>query len=503
MKRRDFLRLSTSAATGTALTLPFAPASGAADSWTDAFAQAEASAPWTLGFRSAAGDIDPGPAQVRGQFPVALHGVLYRNGPAVHDMAGQRYHHWFDGDGMVQRFAIDGARVEHRGRIVQTSKYKLERAAGKRLIPGFGSQWPGMQPISSPDSLNAANTSVLATGGELLALWEGGSAYRLAPDSLETLGPKVWRDDLSGVPFSAHPRVDPDGSIWNFGLSVLNDLLLLYQIGADGRLRRAEALKLPQSPMVHDFAVTRRHLVFLMPPLVFNRERFHHGDSFLDSHVWRPEQGMRVLVVNKADWSHRQWLELPAGFLFHLGNAWEDGDGVIRVDYIHAAEPTALLETDRELMRGQHVPRPDYHIAQARLDIARKSASQALIRVDAEFPRIDPRLTGLRHAHLFHATNTSADHPGFSAIARTNMEGGQTDTYSYGEDHLIEEHLFVAEPGSPAGAAGWVLGTALDLSRGRTLLSCFRSDRLGDGPVAQATLPYSLPLGLHGTFVRS
>lgn len=50
-------------------------------------------------------------------------------------MAGQRYHHWFDGDGMVQRFAIDGARVEHRGRIVQTAKYKLERAAGKRLIP--------------------------------------------------------------------------------------------------------------------------------------------------------------------------------------------------------------------------------------------------------------------------------------------------------------------------------------------------------------------------------
>lgn len=83
------------------------------------------------------------------------------------------------------------------------------------------------------------------------------------------------------------------------------------------------------------------------------------------------------------------------------------------------------------------------------------------------------------------------------------MEGGQTGAYSYGEDHLIEEHLFVADPGAQAGAAGWVLGTALDLSRGRTLLSCFRSDRLGDGPVAQAVLPCSLPMGLHGTFVRS
>jgi all-trans-8'-apo-beta-carotenal 15,15'-oxygenase len=503
MNRRDFVRLAGAAGFGTALAPTVLRAAESQDAWMSGFARAEASAPWALGFRSASGDIEPRPAQVRGRFPAAVRGVLFRNGPAVHDMAGQRYQHWFDGDGMVQRFAVDAASVVHSGRIVRTPKYRAEAAAGKRLRAGFGSQWPGMQPTTSPDSLNAANTSVLPLGGEVLALWEGGSAYRLNPKTLETLGPKLWRDDLSGVPFSAHPRVDPDGSIWNFGLSVLDDVMVLYQIGRDGQLRRAEALKLPQTNMVHDFAVTQRHLVFLMPPLVFEREQFHAGKSFVDSHVWRPEQGMRVLVVDKADWGRRQWLELPAGFLFHLGNAWEDAQGVIRVDYIHAAEPTALFQTDRAVMRGQNLPRPAYHIALARIDTAGRTASQELLRVDAEFPRIDPRLTGLRHTQLIHAAQTSAHHPGFSAVARSNVESGTTERYSYGEDHMAEEHLFVPEPGSAPGGSGWVLGTALDLKRRRTLLSCFRAGRLGDGPVAQATLSYALPLGLHGAFVKA
>ena len=503
MNRRDFFRIAAAAGFGTALAPTLTRADALPDPWMTDFAQAQASSPWTLGFQAAGADFEPQAAAVRGRFPAAVHGLLFRNGPAVHDLAGQRYQHWFDGDGMVQRFAIGATGVTHNGRIVRTSKFSAESAAGKRLLPGFGSQWPGMQPAGSPDALNVANTSVLPLGDELLALWEGGSAHRLDPTTLHTRGTQVWRDDLIGAPFSAHPRVDPDGTTWNFGMSVMNNLMVLYQIGRNGQLMRADVLPLPDMRMVHDFAVTQRHLVFLMPPLVFDKAHFEQGRSFLDSHVWRPEQGIRVLVVDKADWSRRHWLELPAGFLFHLGNAWEDGQGVIRVDYVHAAEPTALLQTNREVMRGRLVPRTAYHIAQVRIDPAGKKASQELLRIDAEFPRIDSRQTGLRHAHLFHATQTSAHHPGFSAVARTHVESGKTDVYAYGEDHMAEEHVFVAEPGSAPGSAGWVLGTALDLTRRRTLLSCLRSDRLGDGPVAQAVLPRALPLGLHGAFVKA
>src|SRR4051812_26731055 len=60
---------------------------------------------WTLGFRSLDSEQLRTPAlAVEGALPKALRGVLYRNGAARHERAGMRYHHWFDGDGMVQAY---------------------------------------------------------------------------------------------------------------------------------------------------------------------------------------------------------------------------------------------------------------------------------------------------------------------------------------------------------------------------------------------------------------
>lgn len=497
MDRRHFLQFAGAAAALSPMARALADGQ---DPWMAEFARSDA--PWTLAYRSPQDDLS-GHAAVRGRFPAAVHGVLFRNGPAIHDLGGQRYQHWFDGDGMVQRYAIGAGSVTHTGKVVRTEKYTAESAAGRRLVEGFGSKWEGMRPVTRPDAFNVANTSVLPLAGELLALWEGGSPYALDPETLRTLGPKAFSPDLRGVPFSAHPHVDADGTLWNFGVSALSDKLVIYEIGADGRLRRSQVLDTPHTSYMHDFAVTDKHLVFLMPPVVLDRARMRSGLSFLDSHLWRPEVGMKVLVVDKSDFSRRTWLELPAGFTFHIGNAWEDAQGVIRVDYVHADTPDAMFATDRELMRGRLAARPAYHIATARLDPAKGTATQELLAIQAEFPQIDRRLTGRRHRHLLHATQTSATHPGFSAIARTDVESGKTVSYSYGEDHIVEEHLFVPEPGSAPGGAGWVIGSALDLTKKRTVLACFNAKKLADGPVAVAALPYALPAGLHAAFVKA
>ncbi|MFX8145281.1 carotenoid oxygenase family protein, partial [Acinetobacter baumannii] len=88
---------------------------------------------------------------------------------------------------------------------------------------------------------------------------------------------------------------------------------------------------------VHDFAVTQHHLVFLLPSFVYDVERSREGMSFLDAHVWRPELGMRALVLDKNDVTRMRWLQLPAGFVFHLGNAWSSPDGQeIHLDYVRS-----------------------------------------------------------------------------------------------------------------------------------------------------------------------
>ena len=45
---------------------------------------------------------------VTGRWPAELRGRFYRNGPALNERDGQRYHHWFAGDGMVQQFSFSG-----------------------------------------------------------------------------------------------------------------------------------------------------------------------------------------------------------------------------------------------------------------------------------------------------------------------------------------------------------------------------------------------------------
>ena len=46
-----------------------------------------------------------------------------------------------------------------------------------------------------------------------------------------------WSPDLAGLPFSAHPKVEPDGTLWNIGCVLApRPVLLFYRIDRTGRL---------------------------------------------------------------------------------------------------------------------------------------------------------------------------------------------------------------------------------------------------------------------------
>jgi len=153
--------------------------------------------------------------------------------------------------------------------------------------------------------------------------------------------------------------------------------------------------------------------------------------------------------------------------------------------------------SNREVMRAPRVKTTEPHLTVATLNLSTGRATQTALAQEAEFPRIDPRRVGLRHRQVVHATQIRRDLPGFGAIARTDVETGRSQRFSYGAQAMVEEHVFVPDGPRP----GWVLGTAFDFGRQQTVLSCFAADNLAAGPVAQATLPYALPLGLHGAFV--
>ena len=114
---------------------------------------------------------------------------------------------------MVQSFCFDGRGVTHRARVLATPKLACETHAGRRLYSGFGTPIRGGAPVRQPDDVNTANISVLDQHAELLALWEAGSASIIDRESLEWRGFKVWGELLEGLPFTAHTKVEPDGTL--------------------------------------------------------------------------------------------------------------------------------------------------------------------------------------------------------------------------------------------------------------------------------------------------
>lgn len=510
MDRRRFSQvLLGSAAAATALAAPAVRAAASAgdiDDTARAFAARRAGAPWTAGIAGLQDDAPPMAMQVEGRWPAGLRGRLLRNGPARHEVGDLRYHHLFDGDGMVQEYRIGADGITHRGRFVRTDKFVAERAAGRPMRQAFGTRVEGAAPPTSADSMNTANTSVVHHAGELLALWEGGSATRLDAHDLSTLGRKTWSRELAGMPFSAHPRRDADGSLWNFGVSSGAGLLSVYRIAPDGRLAGHATLPVPSVAMVHDFAITARHLVFLLPPLVFDVERARDCGSFLEAHVWQPRLGLRVLVLDKADpAAPGRWFELPAGFVFHIGNACEQG-GVLRLDCVRSPDAWHATTGLRRMMRGEFVAHEFAAVTLIELDLASGRARQTVLPHAGEFPRVDPRVTGQRYTQVFTALRLNpGDRPGYDAVMRLHVTDGRVDHHRYGPDLMVEEHIFVPRPARHGGTGregdGWLLGSVLDLRAQAMRLSVFDAQHLADGPIARATLPRVMPLGLHAIFV--
>jgi len=497
LSRRTLLSVGGAALAGSML--PLAAAQAATDAWQAEFAAALARTPWLIGWRDVGVErLDTAEMVIEGAWPKDLTGRFYRNGPARHERGGQRYHHWFDGDGMVHEYRIADGRVAHRGRMIRTSKYQAEERAGHFLSNGFGTLFPGAS-YGSVNAINVANINILPVGNQLLALWEGGPAWSLDPVSLEAQGAKSWRPDLANLPFSAHPKVEPDGTVWNFGTG-LDGRALIYRITPAGDLADVSMLPLDQPSMIHDFIVTERHLVFLLAPLLLDRARLSAGETFLDAHVWHPDRPMRVMVVAKDDPTRLRRYDLAAGFTFHFGNGWEERDGTIRFDHCRRSDPSAMFGPLRAIMRGAVEQGADARWSQVTLFPDGRAEEQGSPE-HTEFGRVDPRVVGRRNRFVY-LLEASAGRsiPLFDTVVRRDWQGG-ADRFSYGPDVFAEEHVFVPRPGSTAEGDGWLIGTVLDWRRGRTGLSVFRADRLADGPLARAWLPYAIPLGLHGTWL--
>ena len=500
MDRRTFTKLFTGMIAAASLPMPLhaKTAIGAQSSFFKALEQK----PWLLGYlgtteSSLSGDIKI----VQGKIPSDLRGHFFRNGPAHHNIGSDRFMHWFDAPGMVQRFAFSDAGVHHHGRLIATKRNVAESEAKHIIFPGFGTHGGELHSGGSSNALSSANISLLDHAGDLLALWEGGSPHIIDPETLETKGIKSWSDETEGLPFGAHPRKDQDGSLWNIGYSVHPAALVLYHISADGVLKQTHILPQTATPMVHDFMITATKIIIIAPPYTATNL---DGKAFVDFFEWQNQQPAEVLVIDKADLSNVVRLEIEPFWVYHFGNAYDISASEIGFDFALHDDPTFMTKDAFAVMDGSWdgTSSAASLYVQARLNLKTKT-----IHLDTmpelgqvEFIQTDARqnLSAHRYALLL-AQPDGVEGFGFDRLVLVDRMRGQGSSFDVGKTEILEEHLIVPKPNSVDGF--WIMGTSLDWQKGVTYLSVYEGAHLSDGPIMKAELELALPLGLHGTWI--
>lgn len=434
-----------------------------------------------------------------GNIPSGLRGTLYRNGPGRLERGGRPVGHWFDGDGAILAvdFTDGGATAVYR--YVQTPGYKQEAAADKLLYGNYGMTAPG--PIWNQwlkPTKNAANTSVLVLPDKLLALWEGGKPHALDLQTLETWGENDLGGLTPGLSYSAHYKTDAKtGEIFNFGISPgKNPTLNVYKSDATGKIIQKAAHPINGLPLVHDFVLAGKYLVFFIPPVRLNIFPILLGiSSYSDCLQWQPQLGTQILIIDRETLSLVSRSETEPWFQWHFANGYVDSSGAIIVD-IARYEDFQTNQYLKEVATGETHTAAKSTFSRVNLNpqTGKVTAIVQLSDQHCEFPNVPRQYVGQASPYTYMSTfrrETDISTEILNAIARFDHT---TDTLTKAD---LGENRYCSEP---IPVQDWVITVVYDGNTHHSEVWVFDSDRLNDEPVCQLQLPSVIPHSFHGTW---
>ncbi len=410
--------------------------------------------------------------QVEGSIPAELDGWYLRNGANPRQPTA----HWFAGDGMIHGVRIEGGAAKwYRNRWVRTESFEKPF------------------PVYNPDGTrnlrsSVANTHLINHAGKTLALVESSLPYQITND-LETIGCYDFDGRLNDA-MTAHPKICPTtGELHFFGYGNLFQPHVTYhRADADGILTVNRPVEVPALTMMHDFAMTSEHVVFMDLPIVFNLDVAINRPGDMPFR-WDDDYGARLGVLRRDDpFGEIRWFDVDPCYVFHVANAFVDGNSIV-------------LQAVRypELWRENGGFGASAALWEWRLNLADGTvAERQLDDRPVEFPRIDDRLAGLPARYTVAVTD--------AALVRYDLYSGAAVEHRFADSGAggPGEAVFVPAPDGPADESnGWYLAYVYDALRNSSDLVILDAADVGGEPVARIRLPRRVPYGFHGNWISA
>jgi carotenoid cleavage dioxygenase-like enzyme len=414
---------------------------------------------------------------VDGAIPVELDGWYLRNGPNPRQATA----HWFTGDGMIHGVRIEGGRAAwYRNRWVRTDSFEedfpLYNADGTRNLRA-----------------SVANTHVVNHAGKTLALVESSLPYQISND-LKTLGAYDFGGKLVDS-MTAHPKICPTtGELHFFGYgSIFEPYVTYHRADANGELTINRPLDVKAHTMMHDFALTAEHVVFLDLPIVFDLDIALKGESDMP-YRWSDEYGARLGVMRRDDpFGPVRWFDIDPCYVFHVANAFESPSASGTIINLQAVRYP-------ELWRNSGGFDTDAVLWAWTVDLQTGTVTERQLDDRAvEFPRIDDRLATLPARYAVSV--------GDGRLVRYDLSTGDAVEHIFGTADSpggAGEAVFVPSTSGPADeSSGWYLGYVYDPARDGSDLVIIDASDFAAAPVARIKLPHRVPYGFHGNWIAA
>ena len=277
--------------------------------------------------------------------------------------------------------------------------------------------------------------------------------YEIGND-LETVGVYDFGGKLTDS-MTAHPKICPaTGELHFFGCgNIFEPHVVYHRADADGRLIINRPIDVPALTLMHDFALTAEHIVFLDLPLVFDlgvalRSKTNGksgtcrtGGTTTTAPVW-------VCCAATTPMARMRWLDIDPCYVFHIANAY---------DVTSASENSIVLEVVRypEIWRDNSEFGIDAALWRWKinLDTGMVEESQLDDR-GVEYPRVDDRLAGTAARYSVAV--------GSGALVRYDLQRDTASEHRFGAggSHGVPVHRARrCSPRPPASPTSWPAGT--------------------------------------------
>jgi carotenoid cleavage dioxygenase-like enzyme len=455
--------------------------------------------------------------QIEGVVPAELNGAFVRVGG---DWACPPKHaddSVFNQEGYVSRFRFHDGKVDYKGRWIRTERYERNRAAGRQLYGYYRNPYdcePEVRNVDEPWRNTVANTSVEAHAGRLFALKEDARPIEIDPVTLETKGFHDFNGGYHSQTFTAHPKIDPaTGEMLTFGYEatgLATDDLFFYVIAPDGTVTRETRLKVPYVSMVHDWAITERHVIFPVFGYVTDIERLRAGG--IHWHWDNDAPTYFGILPRDGEASDLRWFKGPNRAIVHTFNARTECDKVILDAPIFDTNPFPFFPfadgSKWDPLKSRALIRRLTFDLNSRDDGYQEEILFPDLAV-VDLSRVDERFVGRENRYGFTSFNDQTkplDHnrvgTGLRRITNSygifDLKDGTMRSFFAGPTHSLQEVTFVPRNATAEEGDGFLIGTASNYAEMNTELLIVDTRAPEEGAIGRVTLPFRSNVQVHG-----